>query len=727
MKYIKIIAIIFVLFASVDCFAVPFYNIWGTFYGGNSDEVARKSAIDSEGNVYITGQTRSGSLATNGAWQEVKSNDYDVFVVKFNSDGVRLWCTYLGGTSVETAEGIAIDSENNIYITGSSNSADNVFNYNGWQALKNNSYDAFLTKLDPNGQLIWSTYCGGNSTDYANSICIDNSNNVYIAGTTGSGDVMGINGSKSTLTGVNDGFIAKYSSNGAKLWSTYFGGNNYDDIRSLKVDQQNNIYISGFTSSNSLLAVNSTKATYNGGYYDSYVAKLENNGTVLWSGYYGGNDWDCVYSLELDNDNNIVIAGWTKSLNNIFYNGFQNTKGELADGFIAKYSNAGSLIWSSYYGGNSDDYLWSIDIDNSNNIFTVGTTRSTNSIAIGESFQSVKADSSDAVLAKISPDGQLVWGTYYGGSGLDDAKSIFIYNSDIVICGTTESTNTFGIGGWQEQKSVIADAFLIKLTETPPYSVININEIGTNPICSGDSIDISFSVTNDLIDGNQFIIQLSDSNGLFGSAISLDTIASLTSVTNHKVKIPRQIAISEYYRFRIVSTNPVLKSTPTVTNTKIDNGNKQLTFRAAFFGLWNGTTQKFLPTVMELRMGASLIGSVLYKRIFCGFDSTGFLKLTLDSIPNNSYWIVFRAGGFYPLAVPHSVELPHCGTFTHDFTLSPFNAVGGNLTMLNYNQSGFYVVRSGDLNMDLRVNSNDSNLLLKPSLGTSLRTLIPDK
>jgi hypothetical protein len=727
MKYIKFFSLMLAFFAVTNVYSVPFYRLWGTYYGANSVDIARKSAIDSEGNIYITGQTRSSSLATSGAWQEIKNSDYDVFLAKFNSSGVRIWCTYLGGSGADNAEGIAIDNENNIYITGSTISPEAVFNYNGWQSQKNISNDAFLTKFNPNGLVIWSTYCGGNGSDLANSICIDNQNNVYIAGTTNSNDTMGINGFKTSLTGSGDGFIAKYNSSGNKLWSTYFGGNNIEDIRGIKIDQSNNLYIAGFTSSTASLSLNSIYSTYNGGYYDSFVAKLENNGQVLWSAYFGGSDWDCAYSLNLDTENNIIIAGWTKSSANIASNGFQNTKSELSDGFIAKYSNSGILMWSSYYGGNNDDYIWSLALDNNNNIFAVGTTQSTGSIAYGDSEQSQKADSNDAFIAKISADGQMIWSTYYGGNGLDEAKNICISNSDIVICGSTESTNIFGTDGWQEQKSAASDAFILKLTETQPYASIDINELNTNYICSGDSVNISFTVNKDLLENNHFIIQLSDSIGLFGSGTNIDTISSLTSVTNHTTKIPKGIPPSQYYKIRVISTNPILKSSPTIAKLSIDNGNKKLSFKSAFFGLWTGTNSKFVPTIVELRLGNSLMTSVLYKRIFTGFDDNGNLSMNLDSIPNNFYWIIFRTAGFYPLAIPYKVELPHCGTLHHDFTESASNAVGGAMTMINYNQSGFYVVRSGDLNMDLRVNSTDTNLLLKPSLGTNVRTLIPEK
>lgn len=721
-----LIYIAMIIFGSVSSYSVPFYKLWSTYFGGNADEVAKKIISDSEGNIYITGQTRSSAISTSGAWQENKSSDYDVFLAKFNSNGVRLWCTYLGGSGIDNAENMAIDNENNIYIIGNTYSNEPVFNVNGWQSSKKNSSDAYITKFNPNGQIVWSTYCGGNGADFAYGIDIDADNNIFIAGVTNSSDTMGLNGYKTSLSGTGDGFIAKYNSNGAKLWSSYFGGNNNDEIKSIKLDVNKNIYITGYTASNSGFSINSIYQSYSGGYYDSYVAKLDSNGLPQWCGYFGGSDWDCSMSLTLDNELNIIIAGWTKSSNNIANNGFQTNKTNLTEGFIAKYTNAGIKIWSSYYGGNDDDYLWSVAADPNNNIIVVGTTKSTNMIASGESYQAVKADTNDAIIAKISAQGQLLWGTYFGGTGYDDAKNIYLSNNDIFISGTTESINVFGENGWQPTKSSYTDAFILKLTTSPPYAVITLSELNPSTYCCDDSIYVSFNVTNDLYQDNNFIVQLSDTSGNFISPINLDTLASNTSVQNFAIKLPKPITISSKYKLRVLSTSPILYSAPTINPISIDNGNKSLTYRAAFSGLWNDTIQRVVPVSFELRTGSTLSSSVLYKRLFTGFDQYGYLNLNLDSIASGSYWVVIRTTSFYPLASPQKIELPHCGNYIHDFTTSSSEAVGGQTVLVNYKNSGFYVVKNGDLNMDQRINSIDLNQV-KPGMGTNVRTIIPEK
>lgn len=725
MKKIYILTAI-LLFGFSQSYSVPFYKLWSTYYGGNSDEVAKKIVTDTEGNIYITGQTRSTTISTLNSWQPTKSSDFDVFLAKFNSNGVRLWCTYLGGTAIDNVENIAVDSDNNIYIVGNTYSTEPVFNVNGWQPTKMNSSDVFLTKFNPNGQVIWSTYCGGNGADFAYGIDIDNNKNIYIAGNTSSADSMGTGGIKSTITGTGDGFIAKYTSSGTKLWSTYFGGNNNDEIKNIKLGTDKSIYLTGYTASTSGLSKNSIYQSYNGGYYDSFIAKLDSNGVTNWCGYYGGNDWDCSMSLSVDNEENIVIGGWTKSTNNIANNAFQATKTNLSEGFIAKYTNAGVLMWSSYYGGNSDDYIWSVSTNQNNDIYVTGTTKSLDMISAGESYQATKSDSNDVLIAKISSQGQLIWGSYFGGNGFDEAKSVYLSENDIFISGTTESSDQFGENGWQPIKSSNTDAFILKLTTNPPYSVININELNQNSYCCDDSIYVSFNVSNDFYQNNNYIIQLSDSAGNFINPINIDTIISNTSIQNYAVNIPKPIVISNNYRIRVVSTSPIIYSAPTVNPIQIDNGNKKLSFRAAFNGLWTDTIQKIVPVSFELRTGSLLSTSVLYKRIFTGFDQYGYLNLNLDSISNGSYWIVIRTTCFYPLATPAKIELPHCGNYMHDFTTGTNQAVGGGVVMSNYKQSGFFVIKNGDLNMDQRINSIDLNQV-KPGMGTTVRTLIPEK
>ncbi len=326
-------------------------RIWGTFFGGEDGDAGWAIDIDANDNIYLTGTTKSFNgigfnsqqTTINAACNPIEPSD--AFLAKFNSSGTLLWSRYFGGCGDEIAFGIACSPSGKVYITGRTNS-DDLPNLGAQQSNSGNpgqtfTYDAFLAKFNDAGTLQWSTYYGGNQTDEGWGCAVDNFDNVYLCGRTGSNNNIFANGFQSTMPG-SASFLVKFNSNGVRQWGTYYAGNTADISSNIEwayscaIDSDNNIYMVGQTA-NTNIGFQGFQNTYGGGVpgADGYMVKFSPSGSRLWASYYGGTAFDGLRACHLDPSNQLYVAGRTSSANNIFFQGFQSTQ-QSETGYIAK-------------------------------------------------------------------------------------------------------------------------------------------------------------------------------------------------------------------------------------------------------------------------------------------------------------------------------------------------------------------------------------------------------
>jgi len=277
---------------------------WNTFLGGVLTDEGNAIAVDSSGNIYVTGQSK----ATWGSPQRVFGDcsvgvpivgDFggcDAFVAKLDSTGTLLWNTFLGGTGSDTGHGIAVDGNGNVYVAGSSQAtwgnpqqAFGGCRVSGVPALADSSCDAFAAKLDSKGQLVWNTFLGGDGHDYGGAIAVDGSGNAYVAG--GSENPWG-NPQRAfggSYNFVGDAFAAKLDSNtGNLVWHTFLGGKGAEEGGGIAVDGNGNAYVTGYSAFHDLDADwgNPIRASVND--QGSFVAKLDGSGQLVWNTFLGG-------------------------------------------------------------------------------------------------------------------------------------------------------------------------------------------------------------------------------------------------------------------------------------------------------------------------------------------------------------------------------------------------------------------------------------------------------
>lgn len=311
---------------------------WKRQLGTAHDDVSYSVATDAEENLYIAGRISGylvGERYEDNAW-----------VAKYSQSGVLLWYKQIANIGTSFANGVASDCHGNAFISG----AKFTLQDDG----SSGSYDAFVAKYSEEGALLWMKQLGTAHGDFSEGVATDYEGNVYMSGYT-DGSLGGAN------QGRSDAWVAKYSTEGALLWTRQLGTSEADGSAGIATDGEGNVYISGGTGG-SLGGANQGDPSGN-----TYVAKYSRDGTLLWTRQLGTSTWDSLHGVATDGGGNVYISGYTNGAL-----GGAN-RGQI-DAWIAKYSTGGALRWKRQLGTSEADASNGVAADHDGNVYMSGYT-----------------------------------------------------------------------------------------------------------------------------------------------------------------------------------------------------------------------------------------------------------------------------------------------------------------------------------------------------------------
>lgn len=362
---------------------------YSTYIGGDGNDEGLSLAIDANGNAYLTGTTDSANFpTTSGSFRTNLTGERDAFALKLNSDGNGLaYSTFLGGSDNDDGYGLALDMSSNAYVTGITDSDNFPTTNSAFQPNKSGGSDVFFARLNANGSaLTYSTYLGGNNTDWGFGVSTDFNGNAYLTGLTASDNFPVTTGVvQSTSGGASDCFVAKINPNesgaASRKYATYLGGSGADWGFGVTVDTIGHAYVSGLTNSTNFPTTGGALQSVKRNSSDAFVAKLNGDGTALnYATYLGGDDADYALSVATDSAGQVFVSGSTQSTNfPVSVNASQPVPGGRTDAFAVKLNFAGvSLISSTYLGGSQDEEGVAIGYAIASRAFVAGGTSSTN-------------------------------------------------------------------------------------------------------------------------------------------------------------------------------------------------------------------------------------------------------------------------------------------------------------------------------------------------------------
>lgn len=429
--------------------------LWANNAGESNDDYGQSVCMDASGNVYVTGFFSSDSI-TFGSFTLGNSGNKEVFVVKYDANGNALWAKSANGSNEDRAYGICVDANGNVFITGFYSSSTITFDT---YALSSPGIDnIFLVKYDAAGNVLWARSAGGSSYDIGYGVITDPSGNAYITGGfQSSAAVFGSDTIGSF--GSYDIFLAKYDANGNELWVRGTGGSGVDVSKGVSTDASGNAIITGSFSSGSIYFESTTLTLSGSSYTDMFVAEYDAWGNALWAKNAVGNSYDYGYSVCTDASDNVFVTGYFRSATLVFYTTTltnSNVSGSMYDIFVAKYSPYGNLIWAKSAGESSgDDIGQGVSVGAGGSVFFTGYFQSP-SITFGSTTLTNTSSSADIVVAKYDAAGNVLWAKSSGTANSDKANGIsanlydnavitgFYYGAPITFGSTTLTNNGVG-------------------------------------------------------------------------------------------------------------------------------------------------------------------------------------------------------------------------------------------------------------------------------------------
>ena len=482
--------------------------IYSTYLGGNNIDTSNSIAVAPDNTAFIAGATFSADFPTA---HPLQANDggnpdfpQDAFVAKISADGsTLLYSTYLGGENQDAANGIAVDSFGDAFVTGYTLSPHFPVLPGSFETLCGGDGECgakftggpivsngFVTKLNPAGSgILYSTFYGQFQNVKGQAIAVDANGNAYITGTTSANfasfatfpitptafQPAFCNSCTNPLNASVNAFIGVLDATGTSaLYSSYLGGEIEDVGYGIAVDNNANAYLTGLTYSatNFPLTPGALQSTY-GGSGDAFVAKVNTVGSgaasLVFSTYLGGAGLDQGNAIALDSAGNVYIAGLTNSAAFGFTPAgtFQTAYAGEGDAFVTKLTTAGALTYFTYLGGTHADSATGIAVDSTDSVYVTGTTASVDFPTAGAVFQpAYGGGNTDSFVAKLNSAGAaLVYSSYLGGTNAELATGIAVDTSGSAYITGQTCSNDFPLANpLQAVPGGNCDAYIAKVS-----------------------------------------------------------------------------------------------------------------------------------------------------------------------------------------------------------------------------------------------------------------------
>lgn len=482
---------------------------WASFYGGTDDDWILDLCLDENRYSYITGVTESSSgISSSGSEQSSRAGNYDAFVARFSSTGVRIWATYYGGSNDDGALAICIDPNSAyVYIAGNTTSTDLDITTGYYHFANVGGGDGFIAKFGANGQLSYGSYFGGSGYDGVSDLCIDTEKNFYVVGTTESSNFFG---DFNYMKGGGDGYCMKFDENENFKWGKFVGGTGLDYGNAVTTDPSGNVFIAGETQSTDVATSGAFQTTNLGN--NAFLVKYNSSGTKQWATYFGGTYSEAANAICSDDNGNIYMTGEARSSGLATTGAYQSSISNM-DAFLVKFSNSGKRKWSTYYGGSGNESALGI-ATSGEYIYMTGYTSSSSSIASSNAPQESYAGWNDCFISKFNSVGNFLWGTYYGSYGVDWSYAIATSESNtlnatyVYIAGfsrlsptlpyTSDGYQTYHAGSNYEDQDgffvKVKDEFNIKATFKTSNEIFN----STDSIMASNDMEVYPNPTNGL-------------------------------------------------------------------------------------------------------------------------------------------------------------------------------------------------------------------------------------
>ena len=532
----------------VDVFAQNLNWQWAKSSIGSGNETGNDLSTDAFGNIFITGDFSSSSVAFGTSTIANTSGSSDFYVAKYNSSGNVIWVKSAVGTSTDTGNGVCNDAVGNVIVIGNFYSPSLSF---GTVTLNNSSNNltsnVFIAKYDPSGNLLWATSIGGAGNESGYNISTDTLGNIYITGYFTSPAIAF--GSFSLLNlGNNNLFVAKLDPSGNVIWAK--GGTVNSQGSDVKVDASGNVYLTG-SFAGAPFTFGSTSLTSSGG-SDMFLVKFNSAGNAVWAKSANGTNQDFGNDIAINPAGEIYITGMTNSASMNFGAVTLTGMGNITDSFIVKYDTSGTAQWANSIGGinNTAQLITGISLDLAGNPNVSGWFNGS-FISFGTSTLSNPGGLQPIFITKYDPAGNFLLANIISGNNIDAPTNISIDSNDNVYVAGSFQSNSLTFGFTTINNSGNSDVFLAKFNGSTPVSLNKFDNSAfesvliPNPFSAQTVFQINYKLSN---------ATLSIRNGLGQTIREIKNISGQT-ITIYRENLPKGI-----YYFSLYQDQKIIRS-----------------------------------------------------------------------------------------------------------------------------------------------------------------------
>ena len=738
---------------NLDAFVVKYNSNgvaqWCTRIAGTGADSGIAIVCDSSSNVYVTGsytgtvtifnfdKTAFGTLSNSGGT--------DIFVAKYDTNGMAQWATRISTANTDVGRGIAVDTNDNVLVTGSYNNTATVFNADGSTfgtlAISGN-LDVFVVKYNSSGAVQWTTRIASSGSDAGFSIVCDSSDNVIVCGQISpTATVFSSDGSTfGTITSsVTTAFVVKYNSSGIAQWRARIDASSSDQSRGVACDSSGNIYMTGLYSGGTATVFNFDGTTFgtlaNSGSNDAFLVKYNSSGTVQWATRIASSNSDVGYGIAIDSASNVYVTGQfsgTTFLGTVtIFNAGGSTFGTLSlnnvsttAAFLVKYNSNGVVQWATRIVSSSTIVGFAVSIDTTGNIYASGhfvggrLTIYGNTLSLFSSLP--KVNDADVFAVKYNTNGEPQWTARIGSTLVDTVFStttdssgnmyvggtstgtITIYNSDDSVFGTRSNVsntagflvkyNSSGFAQWATRLTGNSSSTIYGIATDSSGNVFVTGQFLHTTMTIWNSDDTSFGTVANSGSGDGFIIKY-DASGV---------VQWVSTITGTGAESGNSIAVDSAGDIYVIgttgngTTTNVLNSDGTTFGTIANGGNTDaflVKYDTSGFAQWTtrlaGTSTDIGYSVITDNSN-NVFMSGAYTTTPTIFNSDGSTFGTLGAVSAREAFLVkYNSSGF----VQWATRLAGTGATNEEgfacTTDSDGNVfIGGNGTPIAYNSDG---------------------------------------
>lgn len=429
---------------SPSCNGSPLYAV---SFGDPSTQIPFGTAIDSWGNAYVTGYFQG--TVTFGANTLTSAGYADMFLLKLSPVGETLWARRFGGQSGDLGYSVAVDSQDNVVLTGYTLGS---VDFGGGELASAGASDIVVAKLTSEGAFVWAKRFGDNQEEVAYDVAIDASDNVFLTGYVfgsldfGLGKVKGL--------GAKNVFVAKLDADGEPMWARLYGGGADQSGRSIAVDAEGNVALTGSMKGKMSFGNTSLQAY---GKSKVFIALLDEAGDSIWALATGSSGAAHGAAVSIDLEGNVIATGDFEG--GVNFGGGLLWQGAGADVFVAKFNQAGQHVFSKGFGDQYVQLAHGLSTDSLGNIYLTGEFAGGINVGSGAL---VSAGSSDVFIAKFAPNGGPLWSHGYGGVSMELGQDIAAdaWGNSVTV-GSLDSSMT--VGATTLTSAGLRDIFVVKL------------------------------------------------------------------------------------------------------------------------------------------------------------------------------------------------------------------------------------------------------------------------